>query len=352
MKNGQIIAFVSGKGGAGKSVIIANLGALIAESGRKVLMVDCDFFTRGLTFYVIGDRLAKTGILDYLKGDETYKHVIGRLEREIKDFSRLSLLPASSRTTLYSVSDLDKNVHAKDISSLRKIYSDLRELLLRLAKGFDYVLVDTRSGVDPISLLPVVASEEFVLVVEEDKTSWRIGDLLMVEIEKLTDRVIVNKRKRSSAFKGFIINKVTEEIPDGFIQDYLERRVIEGKCLLQIPLEIAVPMAFKEDKLVIKESPSSTFSQKMRTLMMIVCGLPYKERREKGFMERVLMFYGSSEILLVMISFVLALTALTIRGFQGNVLSDVFYVSMVLFALGLATVGLLLRVLKSFRPSA
>jgi MinD-like ATPase involved in chromosome partitioning or flagellar assembly len=349
LKSHKIISFVSGKGGAGKSVILANLAALITRNEESVLMVDCDFFTRGLTFYMIGDKPARTGILDYLKGDEPFDHLAHRLEERIKDYDHLSLLPASSRTTLYSVSDLDGKVHARDSDSLKKIYSDLRELLVHLAKRFDYVLVDTRSGVDPVSLLPALASDEYILVVEEDKTSWRIGDLLIAEMRKISDCLAHSKLGSSSTFKGFIINKVTEEIPEEFVQGYLEKRVIEGKCLLQIPLEKAVPMAFKVDKLVIDESPSSTFSQKTEMLSYIVRGIPFLEKPKKGLAGRIDEFFGANETLIMIIA---------VLTYFGGVLlmtaerQPLIYLPMLLFSLGLLFTGffsLIHRLLKRKR---
>jgi len=342
---GQIISFVSGKGGAGKSVILANLAALMARNGNRVLMVDCDFFTRGLTFYMIGDEPARTGILDYLRGDETLEHAISRLEKRAKGYDRLNLLPASSRTTLYSVSDLDGKVHARDSDSLKRIYSKLRALLLQLAKRFDYVLVDTRSGVDPVSLLPAVASNEYVLVVEEDKTSWRIGDLLIVEMRKISDKLADGKLKPSGTFKGFIINKVTEEIPEEFIRDYLEKRVIEGECLLQIPLERAVPMAFKVDKLVIDESPSSTFSQKIEILSRVVRGLPVLGRPRKELVEKIAEFYGTSETLIMLISFLIYSGGILMLFAEGP---SLIYIPMLALSMGLVLIGLIYRTYRIF----
>ena len=39
---GEIIAITSGKGGAGKTTVTANLGAALSELGKKVLLVDGD----------------------------------------------------------------------------------------------------------------------------------------------------------------------------------------------------------------------------------------------------------------------------------------------------------------------
>ena len=40
--NAQVIAVVNQKGGTGKSTTCANLGVGLAQTGKKVLAVDCD----------------------------------------------------------------------------------------------------------------------------------------------------------------------------------------------------------------------------------------------------------------------------------------------------------------------
>lgn len=339
MERKGIIAFVSGKGGAGKTVIIANLGAMIARH-RRILMVDCDFSTRGLTFYVIGEEAAETGYLDFFETAllrpyrrEAVDRLISDLEKDIKGYNHLHLLPASSTTELYSISDLEKILRAIDEKStedttrrlLKRIHGKLRKLFLQLAESFDYILVDTRSGADPLCLLPALASEEFILVAEEDKTSWRTGGRLINVIKNLGKELRIRHRVR---FKGFILNKVTEGIPEEYIQDFLEKRIVGGHCLLQIPLERAVPLAFKEDKLVVDESPNSTFSEKMGVLRDIIYGFAKKEILKKSVRETILEFYGSSELVLLFVSISMLLLAMVIqpelpdlfRGFYSGVM--------------------------------
>ena len=45
---GQCIAVVSGKGGTGKTSFTAGVGAALAQSGRRVLCLDCDIGLRNL----------------------------------------------------------------------------------------------------------------------------------------------------------------------------------------------------------------------------------------------------------------------------------------------------------------
>ena len=46
--SGQCIAVVSGKGGTGKTSFTAGVGAALAQSGRRVLCLDCDVGLRNL----------------------------------------------------------------------------------------------------------------------------------------------------------------------------------------------------------------------------------------------------------------------------------------------------------------
>ena len=45
------IAFISGKGGSGKTTLSLSMASLLAECGFKVLLIDCDFNTNGATYF-------------------------------------------------------------------------------------------------------------------------------------------------------------------------------------------------------------------------------------------------------------------------------------------------------------
>ena len=51
MKNGLVVTFYSYKGGVGRSFALANIGALLAMWGHKVLCVDWDLESPGLSHY-------------------------------------------------------------------------------------------------------------------------------------------------------------------------------------------------------------------------------------------------------------------------------------------------------------
>lgn len=49
--DGQIIGFMSGKGGVGKTGLAINVANFCAENNDKVLLVDCDLSTSGATTF-------------------------------------------------------------------------------------------------------------------------------------------------------------------------------------------------------------------------------------------------------------------------------------------------------------
>ena len=124
------IACISGKGGVGKTTTTINLGAALAEQGRRVLVIDCDpqsNLTSGLGLEPY--RLEAT-IGDVLLG----RRAAGEVLLDTR-WSNLSLLPANP--------DLSA-VEGELTSSLR------RELLLRdalansdVGGAFDFMLFDT-----------------------------------------------------------------------------------------------------------------------------------------------------------------------------------------------------------------
>ena len=59
---GEVISFVSAKGGMGKTSIAVNIAHSAAKIGLKVLLIDCDVHTLGATyFYEVKGEKVKNG---------------------------------------------------------------------------------------------------------------------------------------------------------------------------------------------------------------------------------------------------------------------------------------------------
>lgn len=261
----EIIAFVSGKGGVGKTIIAANLAALLAKSGIKTLLVDSDFATRGLTFYLLKGKkeIDKTNCyFDYLIGEVNLSQL-----RPLKIQEKFYLLPAISLAWIETPEE-------KLQDSVQMIYQRLSELVSKLRKSFDVIIFDTRSGADPISLIPAELSDRFVVVSEEDFTSWRTSIVMRDSIKKYAA-----DRGKAPSFTGFVLNRVIEE-QHGEIISFLESRWFETKMLAVILHEAKVKRAFLTDDLVIERFPDSEFSSIICDIALELFKRMKEEKRE------------------------------------------------------------------------
>ena len=64
----KIIAVTSGKGGTGKTMFSVNLGAVLADLGRKVLLIDMDMGMRNMDLYLGMESRVVFNILDVMNG--------------------------------------------------------------------------------------------------------------------------------------------------------------------------------------------------------------------------------------------------------------------------------------------
>jgi septum site-determining protein MinD len=119
----RTIGIISGKGGVGKTTLVANLGVALSRFNRKVTLVDCNITTSHLGFCF--------GLFYY---DKTLNHVL-RKEAFLKDAtyphpSGVSIIPASLE--IEQLAGFDVNELKSSIGSI----SDADIVLLDSAPGF------------------------------------------------------------------------------------------------------------------------------------------------------------------------------------------------------------------------
>ena len=94
---GEIIAITSGKGGAGKTTVTANLGAALSELGKKVLLVDGDIGFGDLDLALGLENKVVYNIVDVVEGNCKILQALVRDEEE----KMLYLLPASRLSLIH-----------------------------------------------------------------------------------------------------------------------------------------------------------------------------------------------------------------------------------------------------------
>lgn len=170
----QIIGFLSGKGGTGKTSVCAGLSTALAASGKKVLCIDCDVGLRNLD---ISLGLAECGALSFRD--------ISEGGYDLSDAFRHPVYPSLSFLTA-PVESLSEDVDADAFCRMTE----------QARKHFDFILLDAPAGVDAGFRLVSRAADSIVLVTGYGpaaiRDAARVGDLL--ELAGKTDvRLIINR---------------------------------------------------------------------------------------------------------------------------------------------------------------
>ena len=194
---GKVVAIVSGKGGSGKTMLAVALAQGAALAGRTAVLVDTDFATGGLSYYLTFREFShsRLGLVDMLKSKE--------VRRPLEEWASIGTVRASD-------SMWKSNLRLVAIGDQRRIRSDtdldfaepLQQVLREAAYLSDLVIVDCRGGIDRQSLTVCNLVDEILIVVETDTTSIRASQHLA---DVLSDEGLKGK------IVGYALNKVMDD---------------------------------------------------------------------------------------------------------------------------------------------
>ena len=176
----HVILIASGKGGTGKTFFAANLGACLAMSGKKVVLVDMDMGLRNLDLYLGLENRVVYNVMDVISGVCKIKQALVRDRR----FSELYLMAASP------IRDL------RDITPLH-----MQVLCEKLGEEFDYVIIDAPAGIGEGVEVAAASADTAVIITESDTASVRDADCM----DQLLREIGVSKR-------FCVLNKVNAEL--------------------------------------------------------------------------------------------------------------------------------------------
>ena len=186
----KLIAFLSPKGGSGKTVLGTNLGKVLQNSGYNVLLLDADFATKSLTNLIFpGRKVIAEGRSSY------YKALLGLdglrietwlegLESAILNIYRtpggkaIDILP--SYYSKEQQSSINNSLFLREYRSHNLSYVVERFSLivgaLKQLNRYDYIIVDCASAFDDIGLAAAILSPFVVVVSEADDISFEAMD--------------------------------------------------------------------------------------------------------------------------------------------------------------------------------
>lgn len=178
------ILVTSSLAGEGKSFVSKNLASSLAQSGKKVILLDMDFRKPNTTR--IFDLKDNKGIVDYLKGETQLDKLIVKLEAN----PNLDILPAGTR--------------GEDQTQLL-LNGRLETMFDELSVQYDYVIMDSAPlGLVSDANLLSEFSEITLLVVRHDFTP-----------KKILQRLDHNKVEKNLTHAGIVFNGLKKR---GFVK--------------------------------------------------------------------------------------------------------------------------------------
>jgi chromosome partitioning protein len=141
------IAVMNQKGGVGKTTTAVNLAAALAESGRRVLLVDLDSQAHASLHLGVSQERGEDSVYRLLVGGAT----VSELKRPVSE--NLWLLPAH----------IDLAAAESELADLPGRERVLRTKLAAESAAFDYLLIDCPPSLGLLTINALVAVEEVFL---------------------------------------------------------------------------------------------------------------------------------------------------------------------------------------------
>jgi flagellar biosynthesis protein FlhG len=201
----RVIAITSGKGGVGKTNIVANLGFAFSNLGQKVLVLDADLGLGNLD--VLLGIAPKFNISHVLHGEKQLSDIL------VDGPGNMKILPASS-----GIQELTQLTHDQKVQFLTA--------LDHLIDDMDLLLIDTAAGISTNVMDFNVTAHEIIVVVSPEPTAITDAYALMKVLSlkyaekrcQLLVNMVASPREGEDVFRQ--LELVTERFLDIHV-DYL-----------------------------------------------------------------------------------------------------------------------------------
>jgi len=178
MTTAKIYSFANQKGGVAKTTSAVNLGAYIASTGRKVLIVDIDPQSNATTSLGINPRSIPLSVYDVLLEPETVHETL-----TLTEWVGLDLLPATPELAGAEIEIVGVDARERLLSRALKA----------VAHQYDYIFIDGPPSLGLLTVNSLTAANQGVIVpVQCEYLALEGVSLLMKTIEQV--REVLNNR--------------------------------------------------------------------------------------------------------------------------------------------------------------
>jgi flagellar biosynthesis protein FlhG len=232
----RVIAISSGKGGVGKTFATVNLSVMLARMGKRVLILDGDL------------GLANVDLMVGLKPLWNLSHVISG-ERSLSDViieagSGVHIIPGGS-----GIEKLVSLDYGERLSLLEAIEES--------AFNYDYLIIDTPSGIGADVMFFNQAAHQVICVISPDVTSltdtYALLKLLRRRHGEVAVKILVNfvgRTIKSASVEAHEIFTRLSSVVDRFLH-------IKISCVGYVPADELVREALEEQRPLVERFPHS-----------------------------------------------------------------------------------------------
>jgi len=192
----RVIAFLSGKGGTGKTTVAIAMGQLLADMGHRCLLVDFDLATNGASYFFTKHFGPwSTGFWELLS-------LLRTGEEPLLDDARRSITQVAPNFYFFA-SRVGLSRKGEPYEAIRIDSGMLRERVLKPLLvwaanigGIEYVLIDSQAGYVVPAQAAAEAADTAIIVTEADAISSDAADNLLIQLGSSLPaerRYLVNK---------------------------------------------------------------------------------------------------------------------------------------------------------------
>ncbi|MFH0836137.1 MAG: MinD/ParA family protein [Candidatus Micrarchaeota archaeon] len=250
----RIIGVLSGRGGVGKSVLTANMGAVLTKDNLKNILVDADLSNPCLNLH-LGLSYSQVGLQDVLQGKKTYGDVA-----LIQPQTGMRVIPASLKFT-----------RGASLKRLAPVLSDI-------SKSYDYTIVDSPPGISEDVFHIINACNEIVVVTTPDVPGVSAATKMVALCKQQDKRVL-----------GVVVNRCT-----GARYELTSREIenmTEAQVLARVPEDKAIPESISVKTPAVIYAPNSRASKKLRLISEEIIGPVHRmEAGDTSFFSGIFFF--------------------------------------------------------------
>jgi flagellar biosynthesis protein FlhG len=227
----KVIALTSGKGGVGKTLVTSELALYLSSKGKKILIIDGDVGLANVD--ILFSVKARGHLYQVVSGDKKLNEIV---------------TPVAPRVDLISTGNGIRSLN--HLSSLER--RGLIASLIDLQYSYDFVLMDTSSGLSEFSFHIASMADMIINILTPDPASFTDSYSLIKLLNQdfKIDRFFIMTNFAQSEMNGALLFKKFAEVTGRFL-------ILSLDYVGSLTIDNDVARSTQNQKLWIRQAPTS-----------------------------------------------------------------------------------------------